>query len=322
MSQVVTFGDALFRFSSLKGERLANTSTLNMYLAGTELNVAVNLKSLGCDSEWVSSLPDGPMGELIRSRINQFGINFSNCQTIQNGQAGWYLMESGSAPRADFVYERRSSSMALLDSFNFNWDLILKDCKVFHSSGVTAGMSSSLTQEIINTIKIARAKKILVSYDFNYRRNLWSLEDFVERQKNILPLIDILFCSNSDLELFFGHKFLEEDYSEVFDQTNIKTLVMGQRTENETQYHVTVFTKEGRFSSKSHPIQNIDRIGVGDSMTAGYLWGHLNGDDPSLAGEKAAAAGAFKYSIKGDMASLSPNELNTYLEQGYKAVIR
>ena len=97
---------------------------------------------------------------------------------------------------------------------------------------------------------------------------------------------------------------------------------MGQRSENETHYHVTVHTKEGRFSSRSHPIQNIDRIGVGDAMTSGYLWGYLNGDDPALAGEKAAAAGAFKYSIKGDMASLSPSELTTYLEQGYKAVIR
>lgn len=321
MSDVVTFGDAIFRFSSPKGERLATTSSVDMYLGGTELNVAVNLRSLGCDAEWVSALPDGLMGELVRARLLQHGVKFPNCQTVVGGQAGWYLLESGAAPRPDLVYERRSSSMAQLLAFEFDWKEILKGAKVFHTSGVAAGMSLAMTKEVARAMTAARDLGVKVSYDFNFRRNLWTIEEFVKRQQELLPLIDILFCSSTDLELFFKRAFID-DYSEVFARTKIQTLVMAQRSEDETSYGVTVYERHEKFHSRRHQIHNLDRIGVGDSMTAGFLWGLMKGDASSLAAEKAAAAGAFKYTIKGDMALLTPRELQTYLEQGYKAVIR
>lgn len=322
MAQVITFGDALFRFSTAKGERLATTTSVDFHLGGTELNVAVNLHTLGVDAEWVSCLPDGLMGELIHARLQQHGIKFPHCQTIRGGQAGWYLLESGGAPRPDLVFERRSSSMAQLTSFAFDWRSILRGASIFHTSGVAAGMSPAVTQEIARAMQAARDLGVKVSYDFNYRRNLWSLEEFVARQQALLPLIDILFCSNADLELFFKQKFMTEDYQTVFEKTRIETIVMGHRSDDESSYGTNVYHRSGKHHSRRHSIMNIDRIGVGDSMTAGYLWGLVNGDDPKQCAEKAAAAGAFKYTIKGDMALLRPGELTTYLEQGYKAVIR
>lgn len=316
--KVVTFGECLFRVATHKGERLARTNEMQFYLGGTELNIAANLKSLGVATEWVSSLPAGITGELIQEKIKDLGVDISHCETIPCGQAGWYLMETGSAPRPDIVYHRTASSMAMLNSFSFDWKKILTGAKVFHTSGVAAGLSRPLTSEVLKAMKEARAQKVLVSYDFNYRKNIWSIEDFVKYQKDLIPHIDILFCSDKDLELFFG----TTDYEKVFKASQLKIIVLSTRSEDESEYGVNVVTPTSSYSSKKYKIQSVDRIGVGDSMAAGFLKSYLSHQDEKQACEWAALTGAMKYGIAGDMALLKEKEVVSILENGFKGIIR
>jgi 2-dehydro-3-deoxygluconokinase len=230
------------------------------------------------------------------------------------------MMESGSAPRPDLVFERRAGSLAEMERFPFDWANILSDKKFFHTSGVTAGLSPHTTAEVSRAMQASHSAGVAVSYDFNYRRTLWSIEEAVRRQKALLPHVDVLFCGPTELELFFGVK-PGGDPAAVFDQTRAHTLVMGWRSQDEVHYGVDVVTAKGQFSSRRHLVHNIDRIGVGDAMTAGFLAALVAGADTQSAAELAAAAGALKYSIKGDMALLKRHELDDLLK-GYRAVVR
>lgn len=319
---VVTFGESLFRLSTNKGERLKTTSTLNFHLGGSELNIAANLVSLGTEAEWVSLLPEGLTGELILQRIKTLGVGTSHCQMQPHGRPGWYLHETGAAPRSDLVYHRSASSFADAHSFSFDWEKIFEGKKVFHTSGITCGLSDALRGEVKKSMELARKKKILVSYDFNYRKNIWSIEDFREKQKALLPLIDVLFCAESDLELFFGKDTDLEDYSSVFSQSGVKYLVINQRSSDGASYGVKVITPEHAHFSKGYRFQNLDRIGVGDSMAAGFLASFVADGDYARASEWAAAAGAMKYGIQGDMALLSSRELSELVRDGEKGIIR
>ena len=320
--KVSTFGECLFRFSTHKGERLSRAQNLNFYLGGTELNIAANLASLGIETQWISGLADGLTGELIKERIKQLGVKTTHCWTIPQGKAGWYLVDSGSSPRPDVVFNRNASSLAEEKSFHLDWNMILASSQIFHTSGVTAGLSTVLTQEVKKAMQAAREQKALVSYDFNYRKNIWSIEEFIKRQKDLLPLIDILFCAESDLELFFGKKQDSSDYSSIFKQTSLKQLVINQRSADENEYGLKVVIPDHVYTSKKYQIQNIDRIGVGDSMAAGYLAGFLKSQDLQQACEWGALAGAMKYGIAGDMALVSEKELTTLLDTGPKAILR
>jgi len=319
---ILTFGESLFRLSTNKGERLKSTSSLNFHLGGSELNIAANLASMGVKSEWVSLLPDGLTGELIREKINALRVKISHCQSIPGGRPGWYLHEAGAAPRADLVYHRSASSFAEVTNFDFDWNAILEEKKIFHTSGITCGLSDALKSQVEISMQMARKKNVLVSYDFNYRKNIWSIEDFCRKQKSLLPYIDILFCSESDLHLFFGNDVKDKDYTKIFKNSSVKYLVINQRSADESQYAIKVVSSNREKISRSYEIHSLDRIGVGDSMAAGFLASYLQNEDMEEAAEWAAAAGALKYGIIGDMAFLSRREIEDLVRDGAKGIIR
>jgi 2-dehydro-3-deoxygluconokinase len=320
--KVVAFGEALFRTSTFPGERLAQAQQLNFYLGGSELNLAANLQSLGVESKWVSALPAGPTGQLILEKIKALAVDTSDCYNLDDSRTGWYLMESGSAPRPDVVYHRNSSALASQTKFQFDWKAILKGADLFHSSGITAGLSEALTTEVKKALGAAKELGLLVSYDLNYRKNIWSLEAFVARQKDIFDKIDILFCAKSDLQLFFDDDFKSDNFSKVFENSKIQYLVMTQRSADNSEYGTVVLGKSEKAVSKTYRVNAIDRIGVGDSAAAGFIKMFLTNRKIEEAAEWAALSGALKYGIRGDMALLKETDLRQILNSTHTGVIR
>lgn len=317
--KVLTFGEALFRLSTERGARFPLADKMDFYLGGTELNIAANLQSLGVETEWVSCLPGGKVGELMRERIEDLGINISHAVTIANGRPGWYLMESGAAPRPDVVLGRYASSMADQTSLPFDWKKILERVDLFHTSGVAAGLSEKMTAEVKKAMEMAQSKKIPVSYDFNYRRHLWTMEESIRRQKELLPYINILFCSQTELDQCMG-KSVEPQT--VFEQYPVELIVMTQRTPDELHYGIKVISRTNQYTSALHRVHLVDRIGIGDSMAAGFLGSWLTDKNTEKAAEWGALAGAMKYGIKGDMALLRPAEIDSLLGQNYRGISR
>jgi 2-dehydro-3-deoxygluconokinase len=320
--KVVTFGESLFRTSTLAGERLAQAQTLNFYLGGSELNLAANLNSLGIASEWITAFPAGPTGELIREKISALGVDSPHSYQLKNPQVGWYLMETGAAPRPDIVFHRNASAMAKEPEFNFDWKKIFSGARLFHTSGITCGLSEILTSEVKKSLTSAKAQGLLTSYDLNYRKNIWGLEEFVKRQKDIFDKIDILFCGKSDLQLFFNDSFENDDFTKVFANSAIQVLVMTQRSSDNSEYGTSVVNRQEKINSKRYKINSIDRIGAGDSAAAGFLKIYLDNGNLKQAAEWAALAGTLKYGIRGDMALLKEADLKTILETSNSGVIR
>jgi len=320
--KVVTFGEGIFRTSTESGERLSAAKQLDFYLGGTELNLAANLKSLGIESEWVSALPSGPTGQLILEKIRQLSVETKNCSTLKSPRSAWYLMETGAEPRPDVVLHRQASAMADEKYFNFNWAEILNGAALFHTSGVTAGLSETCTDEVKKALSAAKRGGLLTSYDLNYRKNIWSLEESVRRQRDVLNSVDILFCSKQDLKLFFSGAFDDGNYSQIFSQSQLQILVMVQRSHDNTEYGIEVVTANEKHSSTRYKFKLVDRIGVGDSAAAGFIKCYLSTKDLRLSAQWAALAGALKYGIKGDMALLSESEIKTVLEAQHSGVIR
>ncbi len=209
--------------------------------------------------------------------------------------------------------------MQLFPSFPFEWKKILDGADLFHTSGVAAGLSEAMTSEVKKAMETARSKKIPVSYDFNYRKHLWTIEESVKRQTALLPYINILFCSLSDLEIYFGKDF---KISKIFEDFPVELLVLTERNADETTYGIKVVTRSETFSSLHHRVHLVDRIGIGDSMASGFLASWIADKNTAKAAEWGALAGAMKYGIKGDMALLRPAEIEGILSQGYKGISR
>src|SRR5436309_457573 len=73
-SDVVSFGETMFRLSPPNNVRLEETSVLHVYVAGTESNTLACLSRLNLHTTWISALPQNPLGKHIETALRSHGI--------------------------------------------------------------------------------------------------------------------------------------------------------------------------------------------------------------------------------------------------------
>lgn len=307
--KVSTFGEALFRMNPPRGIRWEQASTLELYLGGTELNIAANLVSLGTQAAWISVLPEGEVGEMMQARLRESGVDI-NVPFKAQGSAGWYMLEEATRPRSDKVLSRHKSVLGYLDSLELNWSELFKGSSWFHTSGVSAGLSLECTKACLKGLQAAKSLGLTTSYDLNFRKNLWDFSEAKKRQAPLLEWVDVLVCSPQEYEDYFAN------------EAHGKTFIFPHRDEDESLYWIEVLKESKTYCSKKISITLTDRIGVGDSMMAGWIHATLQGMSLEQSVEFAAACGAMKYSVKGDWARLKQSEVKDLMEHGFKVIKR
>ena len=74
---------------------------------------------------------------------------------------------------------------------------------MFHTSGISLAICAQMRDVAIELMKRFKEGGALISFDVNYRANLWSEEESRETIKKILPLVDILFVSEESSRRMF-----------------------------------------------------------------------------------------------------------------------
>ena len=91
---VVALGEAMLRLSPPANGRLEEARTLDIHVAGSELNVAVALASLGLQSRWISALPDTPLGRRALLDVRAAGVDAAYVQQV-DARMGLFFVEFG-----------------------------------------------------------------------------------------------------------------------------------------------------------------------------------------------------------------------------------
>ena len=87
--------------------------------------------------------------------------------------SGVYFLENGANQRPSRVtYDRAGSSIATAKASDFDWDAVFQGADWFHISGVTPAISANAA-EFRSPRRRRRGRKLIVSCDYNYRKNLW-----------------------------------------------------------------------------------------------------------------------------------------------------
>lgn len=85
------------------------------------------------------------------------------------------------------------------------WEQVLDGVDWFHVSGITPAISQNTLEMTRRGIQEAKKRGITVSFDYNYRENLWKYG--VQAEEALRPLseqADVLFASEYDLMRTFG----------------------------------------------------------------------------------------------------------------------
>jgi len=306
MYDVVTFGEAMVRLSPPNFQRLEQAKSLDLNVGGAELNVAVGVTRFGLKSAWVSKLPKNPLGYLIRDRAQESGVDCSHIVWSDKGRAGIYFVEFGASPRASSVlYDRANSAISMVQSGDVDWAKVLNGTKHFHMSGITPALSASAAQVTVEAMKAAKKAGCTVSYDLNYRKKLWTPADAKKIQEPMMADVDILITTEEDTNVVFGIK--EKDYEAVAERLaqtfkfKIVAITLREDLSVLRNNWTAIAYQDGKiFRDRKYEVEIVDRVGAGDSFTAGFLFGWLREKDVQKGVQYGNAFAALKHTVPGD----------------------
>ena len=318
---VITFGEAMLRLSPPNFRRLEQARTFEVQGGGAELNTAVALARLGRSAAWVSRLTRNPLGRLIANQAHEAGVSTEHIIWTDEDRIGVYFLEFGAAPRASsVVYDRKGAAIANIRPGEVPWSKVFAGARWFHVTGITPALSSFAAETTREALQAARAAKVSISIDLNYRSKLWSQEDAYRWMHDFMQLCDVLITTEEDTEKVL--QITGIDYEEVAGKLArtypLKVVAITLR-ENplvwKNSWTAIAYSQGKFFRTRTYEVEIVDRLGAGDSFAAGLIHGLLDGD-PQKGLDYGVAVSALKHSIPGDFAWITRQEVDAMLQGG------
>jgi 2-dehydro-3-deoxygluconokinase len=222
---------------------------------------------------------------------------------------GLYFLEYGVAPRPVHVlYDRRDSAFSRLTQEAVDWEPI-RNARLVHISGITPALGAharTLVERIFDQVAV-------VSFDLNYRSALWTPAEARSFAESVLPRARYIFLGRTEAQTVFGLGGGAEDVLNALARRAPKaTIAVLQGGDGSTVLDGGQVWRP----TVRYPVEVVDPIGAGDAYVAGYLWATLSGRAPQEAVNVAATVASLKCSIWGDVALISPRDVEDALGGG------
>jgi 2-dehydro-3-deoxygluconokinase len=167
----------------------------------------------------------------------------------------------------------------------------------------------------------AHERNVTVSLDLNYRESLWRGRDPRPVLEPLARRADVLIGNREAVSAMLGVQPAGDALaSALADQLGCRAVAITEREilgPREHAWSAVLFDSRARTPVRSarHVVQVVDRVGGGDSFTAGLIAALLAEQSPQDAVEFAAAAGALKLSQAGDFGRSTAADVNRLVER-------
>jgi 2-dehydro-3-deoxygluconokinase len=325
--KVVCFGELLLRLTAPGRELLLQTPRLDVHIGGAEANVAVGLACLGHSTSAVSRVPANALGEAATGYLRRYGVDTAHVSSGA-GRMGLYFLSPGAGLRAsEIVYDREASSFALATAADYDWPAILEGADLLHISGITPALGPASAEVAVAAAEAAAAQGVPISFDGNYRAQLWQRWDSDPRAilTRLVSHAEILFGNHRDISLLLGSDFSgdgEQRRREASEAAfahfpKLKLIASTARHVDDADTHrisARIDTPHGSAQTDEVTVAGIvDRIGAGDAFAAGILHGIRSGRDLDWTVRSGLALTALKHSLPGDAALFAPRDIDAFM---------
>lgn len=309
MHDLVSLGEVMLRLAVPAPGHLETAHGLDVQMGGAEANVAAACARLGLRTAWISALPVGPWGERARRELASHGVDCAFVRMVDHARMGLYFIEYGAPPRpVRVLYDRRDSAFARLAETEVDWEPVRRATLV-HLTGITPALGDGPRALVRRALREAAA----VSFDVNYRASLWPPADARGFLDEVLPIARYFFLGESEARTIFGLDGPPERMLEGIARLAPKATVSLQQGEAGS----TVLGGGCVYRPRRQlRVQMVDPVGAGDAYVAGFLWAALRQRDLQDAVDTGCAVGALKCSIWGDIALVTPRDVDEVLAGG------
>jgi 2-dehydro-3-deoxygluconokinase len=258
---IVSLGECLVEFNRGEG------GEFHPGFAGDAFNALFYAARLGARTGFISSVGDDLFTPMIVEGIEREGIDTSRLLRIEGRRNGLYFIELDERGEYTFHFwrERSAATLTLLRQGVPELASYISTARVLLITGVTLAVMEGEggMKELLEMVKGETA----IAFDTNYRARLWSSPAaYRERFEPLLPLIDILLPTRSDLEAIYPG----EPVGAVIERCAVAgpaTIAMKCGADGCALWDGSAL----RIEPPPEPIEPIDTTGAGDAFNAGFL---------------------------------------------------
>lgn len=267
MPEIVTVGEALIDLTQT-AEDAAHIRRYAAFPGGAPANVAVAAARLGAKAAFIGKVGRDAFGASIRETLTRNQVDASGLYESEKDLTTLAVVSVDAAGERSFAFYRTpgadtqltgEEAVAALEAFAEK-PVFLH----FGSVSLTAEPARSATLEVARR---ARELGVRLSYDPNYRANLWpDQETAVERMKEPLSLCHVLKVAEEELELLTGSRDLEAGTRAVYETYGTPLIVV---TLGEGGSFYRLGGSTGRVAART--VQVADTNGAGDTFLGALL---------------------------------------------------
>lgn len=343
MNKICSFGEILLRLSPRLDGRWIREATMPVYIGGAELNVAHALAAWQEPVKYCSALPDHYLSGEMMAYLRQRGIDTSALQLGGNRIGTYYLPQGSDLKHAGVIYDRAHSSFGSLAPGMLDWEAILSDCNWFHFSAITPALAQPLADLCLEALEAAKALRLTISVDLNYRSKLWQYgRQPVEVMPALVNYCDVVmgniwaaesllgiglppsFSSLNSLPSAAGRDTYLEQSTRTAEALSsafpaVKWIGHTFRFDNgeDLEYYASLHTAGSQYSSRQFLTrQVVDKVGTGDCFMAGLIHGIRQHWEEEKIVNFAAAAAFGKLQEAGDHTRNSEEDVFKIMQHG------
>ena len=314
-------------------ERFFQSPILEATFGGGEANVAVSLANFGCDTSYLTVLPDNVLGDECIRELRRFNVD--TARIVRGaGRMGVYYLECGANQLpSKVVYDRAGSAIAIAKPDAVNWDAAFAGVNWFHITGITPALSETAMQLSLESVREAKKRSITVSCDLNFRKNLWRYgRTASEVMGELVKYVDVAIANEEDVQQSLGvnadvrveqgclerekYKALSDEVLARYPNMRIIAITLRESMSADSNGWAGCLNDRSVFlESTNYLIYDIvDRVGGGDAFAAGLIYGLTRYDSHQQALEFAVAASCLKHSINGDFNRVSVSDVEKLMK--------
>jgi 2-dehydro-3-deoxygluconokinase len=300
--ELVGLGEAMVLFQPPPGGRLCDTGSVEVHVAGAELNLCVAAARLGVDAGFCSRVGADPLGTRVLTEARAAGVDVTLVAVDPTHPTGLFLKEAAPDGRRRVYYYRRDSAAAQLDEPDAA-RLLAARPRMVAVSGLTLALGPGPRSAVTALVRGARRAGTAVALDPNLRPALGPVERQAADVRTLLAYVDVLLLGTDEAGPVLDVRD-PTDPAEVFAaaaaagvrETVLKAGAGGC-------YHPGGPRGEPVHLPSAATVV-VDPVGAGDAFAGGYLAGRLRNVPPAGAAALGTALAAAVIGAPGDTAGL------------------
>jgi 2-dehydro-3-deoxygluconokinase len=266
---IIAIGEPMFELSAEEEGSLSEVRRFVAGWGGDTSNFSIAASRAGARVGYLTRLGDDAFGDSFINLWQREGIDVSRIvKDPEAFTAAYFISRKGK--QHHFTYFRKGSAASRMTPGFLPRDFIAS-ARLLHVSGISQAISVSACDTMAAAITLARAAGRLVSYDPNFRPQLWSLDRAREVIHETCRLADLIFPSLDEARLLTDLASPDE-IARFYLGLGPKVVVVKLGAEG-----ALLATADDLCTFPPNKVNAIDMSGAGDTFDGAFVARYLAG---------------------------------------------